>query len=380
MSLRWYGQGKTTPLDRPAGPAYLHGPVSPASPSTANHTRWAGKTVCVTGGTGFLGFHLARRLGEAGASVRVFALEPPPDHPVRKLANTEVIPGDVLDREAVRRAVAGCSVVIHAAGIVAVWGPAVAQVWPVHVDGTRNVLDALDPGTRLVHTSSIVAVGASRHREVLIEESPFNLSRVKLAYVQAKRAAEELVLQSGKDAVVLNPGYLIGPEDHERSVMGQLCHRFWRGRTPIAPPGGLNLVDVRDVAAGHLLAAERGARGRRYILGGENLDFPTFFRQMADAAGFHPRWIPRVPRPVFSVAAAFNEIRGRLRGKEPYPSLAHARLNRYYWFVSSDRARRELGYRPRSVRESLADAYAWYAAREPFHVRGLNRWLLRPPG
>jgi dihydroflavonol-4-reductase len=338
---------------------------------------WAGRTVAVTGGTGFLGYHLVRPRGAAGARVRVFSLEPPPDHPIRSLG-AEILAGDVLDPAAVRRAVAGCSVVIHAAGVVAVWGPAVARVWPVHVDGTRNLLDALDEGARLVHTSSVVAVGASRRREVLSEESPFNLAGVRLEYVRAKRAAEELVLASGKDVVVVNPGYLIGPEDFERSVMGQLCHRFWRGRAPIAPPGGLNLVDVRDVAVGHLLAAERGARGRRYILGGENLDYRALFHQMADVAGFRPRWIPRLARPIFTLAAALNEARGRLRGREPYPSLAHARLNRYYWFFSSDRAKRELGYEPRSVRESLADAHTWFAAREQFHVRGLNRWLLRP--
>jgi dihydroflavonol-4-reductase len=252
---------------------------------------------------------------------------------------------------------------------------------------------------------------------VLDEESKFNLGKIHLAYVQAKRAAEELVLTGvlphlsggdgggeGKifdgdnplttsspnplsaakrgskthDVVVVNPGYLIGPEDFDRSVMGQLCHRFWRGRAPIAPPGGLNVVDVRDAAIGHLLAAERGVSGRRYILGGENLDYPAFFRAMADVAGFRPRWIPHISRPIFMAAAALNELRGRLRGKEPYPSLAHARLNGYYWFVSSERAQRELGYAPRCVRDSLTDAYAWYASRERFRVRGFNRWLLRP--
>lgn len=339
---------------------------------------WAGRTVCVTGGTGFLGYHLVKLLGDLGARVRVFALAPPPDHPIRRFAHAEIIAGDILDATAVRAAVAGSSVVIHAAGIVAVWGPSVSRMWPVHVDGTRNVLSALDPGARLVHTSSVVAVAASRSGDALDEETPFNLAGVKLAYVQAKRAAEELALGSERDVVVVNPGYLIGPEDYEQSVMGKFCHRFWRGRAPLAPPGGLNLVDVRDVAAGHLLAAEHGTRGRRYILGGENLAYTDFMRTMADVAGMRPRWLPHIPRPAFWLGALLNEARGRLRGKEPYPSLAHARLNRYYWFFSSERARRELGYEPRSVRESLADAYAWYVSREPFRVRGFNRWLLRP--
>jgi len=338
---------------------------------------WADRTVCVTGGTGFLGYHLVKLLGDLGARVRVFALAPPADHPVRRFAHVEIIAGDILDAASVRSALAGCSTVVHAAGIVAVWGPSVKKMWPVHVEGTRNVLNALDPGARLVHTSSVVAVGASRSGEVLNEESRFNLAGVKLAYVQAKRAAEELALGSDREVVVVNPGYLIGPEDYEQSVMGKLCHRFWRGRAPLAPPGGLNLVDVRDVAVGHLLAAERGTRGRRYILGGENLRYADFMRTMADVAGMRPRWLPTIPRPIFSVGALLNEARGRLRGKEPYPSLAHVRLNRYYWFFSSDRARRELEYEPRSVRESLADAFAWSSGRERFHVRGFNRWLLR---
>lgn len=339
---------------------------------------WSDRAVCVTGGTGFLGYHLVKLLGEAGARVRVFALAPPADHPVRRFPHAEIIAGDILDPAAVRSAIAGCSVVIHTAGIVAVWGPTLAQMWPVHVDGTRNVIAALDPGARLVHTSSVVAVGASRDGAVLNEESPFSLARMKLAYVQAKRAAEELVLNSGRDATAVNPGYLIGPEDFEKSVMGKLCHRFWRGRAPFAPPGGLNFVDVRDVAVGHLLAAEKGKTGRRYILGGENRTYAQVFRELAAVAGMAPRWLPRIPGPVFWLGALFNEARGRLRGKEPYPSLAHARLNSRFWFYSSDRARQELGYEPRSVRESLADAYVWYSSQEQFRLRGFNRWLLRP--
>jgi dihydroflavonol-4-reductase len=339
---------------------------------------WSGRTVCVTGGTGFLGYHLVQALGEVGAHVRVFALDPGPDHPIRQFANVQIIAGNVLDADTVRRAVGGCSIVIHAAGIVAVWGPALRKMRSVHVEGTRNVLAALDSRARLIHTSSVVAVGASKSPAVLDEDAAFNLGHVKLAYVHAKRAAEELVVASDKDVVVLNPAYLVGPQDYERSVMGQLCHRYWRGRAPVAPPGGLCLVDVRDVAVGHLLAAERGQSGRRYILGGENHDYASLSRLLAAVAGFQPRFIPRLPWPVFAAAATINEARGRLRGKEPYPSLAHARLNRYFWFFSSDRARRELGYEARQNRESLADAYAWYTGRERFHVRGFNHWLLRP--
>jgi dihydroflavonol-4-reductase len=339
---------------------------------------WTGRSVCVTGGTGFLGYHLVRALGEVGARVRVFALEPPPHHPIRQLRGVEIQSGDVLDPIAVRNAVAGCSIVIHAAGLVAVWGAALRKMWPIHVEGTRNVLDAIDPGTRVVHTSSVVAVGASRSGDVLDEESAFNLSGMRIEYVRAKRTAEELALAGEKNAVVVNPGYLVGPDDHERSVMGQLCHRFWRGRAPIAPPGGLCFVDVRDVATGHLLAAERGIAGRRYILGGENLDYRSFARLLADVAGFRPRLLPGVPWPLFVTLAAINEARGRLRGKEPYPCLAHARLNRHYWFFSSDRARKELGYQHRPVRESLVDAYEWMQLRERFRIRGINRWLMRP--
>ena len=342
---------------------------------------WKDRTVCVTGGTGFLGYHLVRALGEAGARVRVFALNPSAQHPLQQFAHfahAAIISGDVLDAVAVKQAVAGCSIVVHAAGIVSVWGPGVQKMWPVHVVGTRNVLSALDPSARMIHTSSVVAVGASKHPIALNEESPFNLDRLKIEYVRSKRAAEEIALASDRDVVVVNPGYLLGPDDYERSVMGQLCHRFWRGRAPLAPPGGLCFVDVRDVAIGHLLAAERGMMGQRYILGGENLSYADFFRLLADVAGMRPRFIPKIPSLAFTVGSALNELRGRWRGKEPYPSLAHARMNRYFWYYSSDPARRELGYEPRLVRDSLIDAYAWYSSRETFRIRGLNRWLLRP--
>jgi dihydroflavonol-4-reductase len=345
----------------------------------ACHTSyWAGRPVCVTGGTGFLGYHLVRLLSERGAVVRVLALPPKPDHPLRRHTDVSLIEGDIRDAACVRRAVAGCDIVFHAAGMVSVWGPALAAAAPVHIEGTQNVLAAAGRATRVVHTSSVMAVGATRDGAVLDEWSPYNLARLKLPYCQAKRAAEDLALAAARDVVVTNPGYLVGPHDHTPSVMGRFCLRFWGGRLPMAPPGGINLVDVRDAAEGHLLAAEHGRAGERYILGGENGTFAAFMAALAGAAGYAPRGLPRLPLWLLTTAAGLAEARAWFTGKEPYPALGHVRLNRYYWYYRSDKAAKELGFRSRPLAETLAEAYRWFRERTTLQPRGLNGWWLRP--
>lgn len=340
---------------------------------------WTAKPVCVLGGSGFLGSHLVRRLVERGARVRTLSL-PATNEPAPP-AGVEALHGDVRNPAAVRAAAAGARIVFLAAGPVVV-GPGSDAELTAHVEGVRRVVDALPAGARLVLTSSVVAVGGTRTGDILDEDSPFALGRLRVGYVRAKRAAEDEALAAARsaDVVVVNPGYLFGPDDPGPSVMGRVCVRFWRGRVPFATPGGLNCVDVRDVAAGHLLAAERGARGRRYVLGGENLRMADLLARLAAAAGFRPRWLPSLPGPVLAGVAALAEARGRVVGKEPFPSLEHARMQRLFWFASSERARRELGYRPRPFAETLADAYAWHAARKKFAPRGFNRWWLRPAG
>ena len=198
-----------------------------------------------------------------------------------------------------------------------------------------------------------------------------------MAYVTAKRQAEEIAIDEG-NAIVVNPGYLTGPEDSEKSVMGRICTRFWKGRLFLAPPGGLSVVDVRDVATGHLLAAERGLPCRRYILAGDNLTYGEIYRSLAEVANCQPRALPRLPQSGLVLLACAAEVRAKVRGREPYPSFAHARMSRYYWYASSARAERELGYKPRSAFESFTDAYRWHAAHEELKTRGLNRWWMRP--
>lgn len=342
---------------------------------------WSSRDVCVTGGAGFLGWHIAQLLLKRGARVRLLSLEPRPEHPARRRPEVVGYWGDVRDAGVVRAALAGCSVVFHTAGLVGVWGKMLELMRSVHVEGTRQVLAWAGRDARIVHTSSITTLGAFPRPRPVDESTAWNKAAADVPYVQAKRGAEALALEaahSGRDVVVTNPGYLVGPEDHEHSVIGRLCERFWRGRAPLVPPGGLNLADVRDVALGHLLAAEHGRRGERYLLGGEDHSFASFFALLARVAGFRPRALPRFPWPAFAAFAGLAELRAHFTGKEPYPSLAHATMNYFYWYGSSAKAERDLGYRRRPLIETLRDTFAWLSAGQTFQPRGFNRWWFRP--
>jgi dihydroflavonol-4-reductase len=329
-----------------------------------NPAFWAGKRVCVTGGTGFLGWNLVRELLPLARQVRILGLRPAHPQLCDQLNGLDCVFGDVRDPQVVGRAVGNCDVVFHTAGNVAVWGPGLSQMHSIHLDGTRQVLQALPAGARMVHTSSVVAVGATPGTRVLTENSPFELQRLKVDYVHAKKGAEDIALaaaERGRDVVVVNPAYLIGPCDYEGSVMGRFCVRVWKGRVPLIPPGGWNLVDVRDVARGHVLAAERGEAGRRYILGGENLSMLDFVRILGEARGGPARWSMRMPGWLYGCIAYVAELRAHLLNREPYPARQHVRLNRYCWYYSSARAAGELGYRTRPIVNTLADAHRWFS-------------------
>lgn len=338
---------------------------------------WRNKRVCVTGGGGFLGYHIVSLLRALGARVRVLCLEPKSEHPLRQLNDVECFFGDLLDADLTRRAVEGCEVVFHAAAVVGAWGPSLTRMERVNVDGTRIVHEAARG--RIVHTSSVVAVGAGRQGEILNEDSPFNLGDLNVDYVRTKRQSEEVALsRNDRDVVVVNPGYLIGPEDYEGSVMTRLFAKYWRGALLALPPGGYSVVDVRDVARGHLLAAEKGMRGRRYILAGENLAWPELAQRLWNAAQYRPRWMPSIPKWSMHAAARVCEWRSNFTGREPYPSIQQARLQEFYWFYDSSRARNELGYRTRPLDESLVDMHAWLTRATQKPMKGFNRWYFRP--
>ncbi len=356
--------------------------MTPSTQSSAAHrSYWMNTPVCVFGGNGFLGRQIVANLLERGAKVRTLSLPGPLRDPH---LNLDARTGDLADTDAVRVAAEGARVVFLAAGPVGVGGNA-ALAMGTHQGALTRVLNALPGDARLVLTSSIVAVGGGGG-EVRTEDSPFPNAGLRVAYVKAKRAAEEaaLAVAEQRNVVVVNPGYLFGPDDPGPSAMGELCLRFWRGNVAVPPPGGINAVDVRDVAEGHLLAAERGVAGRRYILGGENVSFVELFAALARVGGlrraFLPSFRPAIPAFALWAVAACAELGHRITGKDPRPSFEFVRLFRRCWFVTSARAETELGYRARPLRETLADTFAWHAARARVAPRGLNRlWLRAKP-
>jgi dihydroflavonol-4-reductase len=341
---------------------------------------WQGRRVGVTGGGGFLGYQLVCQLRALGAEVRLLSLPPPASHPLWRRQDVTCYWGDVRDAALVRRALAGCEIVFHTAAVIAFAGPARAQMAAVSQLGTQHVLAALDRGARLVHTSSVVTVGASRQPQPVCEETPFPTELLALDYVRSKRRAETLVLAAAgeKDVVIVNPTFLLGPEDYGPSDLGRWWLRFWKGRAPVALPGGINLVDVRDAACGHLLAAEWGRPGRRYLLGGEDRTFVALGRELAAVARLRPRAFLRLPVCLLGPVAAAATCLAWCSGKTPFPSFQHARLGRYYWFARSTRACQELGYQPRPLADSLRDTYHWFRQRYDLRPRPLNAWWLRP--
>jgi dihydroflavonol-4-reductase len=326
---------------------------------------WCGRRVAITGATGFVGHHLAMQL--AGLGARVTAVVRASSRRFRlEAANICCMVSDLNDSAALAQACQGQEFIFHLAGAVD-FGDDWERCRRVNVEGTRHVFEAARSAgvRRMIHTSSIVAVGAGQRPRVVDESARWNLARLKVPYVTTKRVAEDIALgASGKDleVVVVNPGCVVGPDDFSGSEFGTLCRRFWRGRVPVYFGGGNNFVDVRDVAAGHLLAAERGMAGQRYILGGVNLPYHAFFAALARHAP-RPIFRLRMPTALAGLVAALDARRQRRYDSPANLTAGQARMLPLFFYFDWAKARRELGYSPRPLAQSLADAYRFWIER-----------------
>jgi dihydroflavonol-4-reductase len=261
----------------------------------------------------------------------------------------ELVEGDLLEDAAVRTAAAGCELVFHLAGVVSHERRRLAELQAVNVEGTQQLLSAVEPSARVVHVSSVAALGpVSSPDRRADEDHPFPAAAAELPYAATKRAGELLALEAaaaGLDVVVAEPGFLLGPGD-DRGVSTWPVFAYLAGQLRFTTRGGLSFVDVRDVAHGLVLLAERGRAGERTILTSSagNLSWPAFFDAIAAVSGVHRRTIPLPAR--LGIAAA--SLPGAVSRDE-------ARAASRWWFCTPEKAERELGFRARPLDQTIAD-------------------------
>lgn len=324
------------------------------------------KLALVTGATGFVGGHVAAHLLEAGWRVR--AMVRPRSVPMARWAEgCEVALADLEDAPDVARAVRGVDAIFHVGAHYSLSRRRGAAAYRTNVEGTRNVLAAARAADApLVHTSSVATVGLAPGNGVGDEDTPLGSGRVIGAYERSKLASERLVLDAataGQWATVVNPTAPVGPGDWRPTPTGRIVRDAAAGRLPAFVDTGLNLIDVRDVAAGHLLALQRGQSGRRYILGHENLTLQAILELVSRLAGRRPPRARLPHRAAIGIAAVDEVVEGWLLGREPRAPLDGALMARRRMFVRADRAVRELGLPQSPVREALSDAVDGYLGR-----------------
>lgn len=318
----------------------------------------------VTGASGFVGSAVARRLLAAGYGVRVL-LRASSDRRNIEGMQVETRYGALEDTASLGTALQGCSHLFHVAADYRLWVRDPESMFRANVDGTRHLMEQALAARlqRVVYTSSVATLGLHADGRAADEATPSRYEDMVGPYKQSKFRAEaevrRLVAERGLPAVIVNPSTPVGPRDIRPTPTGRMIIEAASGRMPAFVDTGLNLVHVDDVAEGHLLAAEKGKIGERYILGGENLSLAAILAQVAALSG---RSAPRVRLPIAAVVplAVFADGLGRLTGKEPFVTLDGLRMARKKMYFSSARAETELGYRARPASAALADAVTWF--------------------
>jgi dihydroflavonol-4-reductase len=345
----------------------------------------------VTGATGFLGSHVARALAAQGAELRLLVR---PTSDLRNIAdlNAERVVGDLRDPASIEKAVSGCEVVFHVAADYRLWVRDPDEMYRSNVEGTRALLEAARKSgvRRVVYTSSVATMGfGSNHAPaelrsawtgegarphtsgrphtstVADEDSPVALTDMIGPYKRSKFMAEQVAFEAAKagvDVVIVNPTTPIGERDVKPTPTGRIVLDFLKRKFPAYVETGLNLVDATECARGHILALEKGKRGERYILGGENLTLKQILDRLAAITGLKS---PTVKLPyvfAFATGVVDEMVTGRLLGREPRATIDAVRMGRKMMFVTSAKAERELGWRTVPVDGALRRSVEWFRA------------------
>lgn len=337
--------------------------------------------ILVTGATGFIGSRLVRQLVDAGCSVKILAR---PGSSMRGLAGVadkvEVAIGDIMIEHTVYRALAGCDRLYHVAANFKMWDRRPERILDAAIVGTEATLSAAKRRgvEKIVVTSSTAAVGATRDGTSMDESFPFNREDSE-TYIVAKWRAEQVALEqarAGLPIVVVNPTAVYGPGDWKPTPTGDSILTYLDWKLPMAFPstaGGINLVDVDDVARGHVLAMEKGRIGERYILGGDNVTFEQLFTILSEITGLAGPGKPSSEGQAKLIGRAM-ETWARLFGGDPKLTYKLARdYACHFTYVTSEKAERELGYTHRPARQALARSVRWYVENGYVPASALRR-------
>lgn len=318
----------------------------------------------VTGATGFLGSHVARVLSDQGAQLRLLV------RPTSNLKNleglkAETATGDLRDPSSLEKAIAGCDTVFHVAADYRLWVQDPGEMYRSNVDGTRALLEAARKNgvRRVVYTSSVATMGFTSDGHPADEDSPVSLGDMIGHYKHSKFMAEQVALEAGRDGmhvVTVNPTTPVGERDIKPTPTGRIVVDFLKRKFPAYVETGLNLVDVRECARGHIAALEKGRSGQRYILGGENLTLKQILDKLGEITGLPS---PKVKLPyffAFMTGVVDEVITGRLLHREPRATIDTVRMGSKKMFASSARAERELGWKIVPVQDALRRAVQWF--------------------
>lgn len=320
--------------------------------------------VFVTGGTGFVGSRVVRKLLERGEEVRCLVRKTSARGNLDGLAVEQVV-GDLRDAESLRSGMRGCDTVYHVAADYRLWSRDPQELYRSNVDGTRNILSAAERAGcgKIVYCSSVGALGIPKDGTPGTERTPVTLEDMVGHYKRSKFLAEQEALQAaerGLPVVIVNPSTPVGPNDIKPTETGRIITRFLNNQMPAFLDTGLNLVDVDDVAAGHLLAAEKGRVGEKYILGNRNMTLRQILECLAVLTG---KPAPRVEMPynlVLGMARVNEFCMGTLLRREPGVPVEGVRMARKKMFFDASRAVRELGLPQTPVEGALERAVRWF--------------------
>ena len=320
----------------------------------------------VTGATGFLGSHVARVLANQGANLRLLVR---PTSNLKNLQglNADTAVGDLRDAVSLEKAMSECDTVFHVAADYRLWVRDPNEMYRSNVDGTRILLDAARKNgvQRVVYTSSVATIGFTSDGRPADEESPVSLADMIGHYKRSKYMAEQMAMEAGRSGmqvVTVNPTTPIGEQDVKPTPTGRIVVDFLKRKFPAYVETGLNLVDVRECACGHVAALEKGKSGERYILGGHDLTLKQILDKLGQITGLPS---PTIKLPyIFAFAAGVVDeaVTGMLLRREPRATVDTVRMGKKKMFASSAKAERELGWKIVPVDNALQRAVDWFRA------------------